>query len=64
MTGPEAELEDRASYRRDWSSLQAISKCSRLVRIWTIWPGYWELRRSTSDWQTFSQRRSSRDYMC
>jgi hypothetical protein len=59
--GPVAVLEERASKRRDCSSRQAVSKCSKFVRIWTTWPGYWELSLSMRDWQTFSQRSSSRD---
>src|SRR5438094_10446369 len=51
VMGPVAEGEERASKRRDSSSAQAVSKCSRFVRICTIWPRYCDERRSTSDWQ-------------
>jgi hypothetical protein len=62
LTGPPAEVDERARMSNCSSSWQAISKCSKLMRIWTIWPRYWELRRSTNDLQTFSVRSSSSDY--
>ena len=61
-TGPDAVVDDLASKSSVCNSVHAISKCSKLVRIWTIWPGYWELNRLISAWHTFSHKSSSKDY--
>lgn len=61
--GPPADVDDLALMRSCSSSWHAISKCSRLIRICTIWPKYCEPRRSTNDLQTFSVNSSSRDYI-
>lgn len=59
--GPPAEVEERAAMRSCSSSRQAVSKCSKLMRIWTIWPRYWEFNRSIKDLQTFSESSWSKD---
>lgn len=56
------EFWERAAANNNSSSWQASSKCSRLIRIWTICPRYWEERRSTRVSHTFRERRSSRAY--
>jgi hypothetical protein len=60
--GPPAEVEERALMRRISSSRQAVSKYSRLMRICTIWPRYWEFSRSTRILQTCWLRRWSSAY--
>ena len=60
FNGPPAE-EERARIKSCSSSWQAISKCSRLIRIWTIWPRYCDDNLSTSERQTFSVNNSSSD---
>lgn len=59
--GPPADALDLAARSSCSSSSQAISKCSRLIRIWTICPRYCVLKRSTSDWHTFWHSNSSSD---
>src|SRR5690349_19509768 len=34
--GPPADVDERAAIKSCSSSWQAVSKCSRLIRIWTI----------------------------
>jgi hypothetical protein len=62
MIGPPAEVDDRAAIRSCSSSRHAVSKCSRLMRIWTICPRYCELSLSTRDLQTLSESSWSNDY--
>lgn len=59
--GPPAEEEERAAIRSCSSSMQAVSKYSKLMRICTICPRYCELNFSTRDLQTFSERSWSKD---
>ena len=55
------EAVREALARSDSSSWQAISKYSRLMRIWTIWPRYCEDSFETRLSQTLVVRRSSRE---
>jgi hypothetical protein len=62
IIAPPADVDDLAAFNNCSNSRQAVSKCSRLMRIWTICPKYWELNLSTSDLQTFSESSWSKDY--